>query len=113
MCRQVVFKGTCPHCSGVFTWEELTQELSCLEAKNNGAFGMCKEGTLVDEKENDQECDACAAELDADEGYDGGMDDALEALEVAGAGWYDGKKKEAADQDEASGRHKNKKQRVS
>jgi len=112
MCRLVVFKGTCPHCSETFTWEELNQELSCLEAKNNGTFGMCKEGALTDEKPHDQECDACAAELEADEGYDGGMDDALEALEVAGAGWG-GSKKEAADEEQASGRHKNKKQRVS
>lgn len=112
MCRLVVFKGTCPHCSDTFTWDELTQELSCLEAKNNGTFGLCKEGTLVDEKEHDQECDACAAELEADEGYAGGTDDALEALEFAGAGWG-GHKTKAADQDQDSGKHKNKKQRTS
>jgi hypothetical protein len=113
MCRLVVFKGTCPHCNDTFTWDELTQELSCLEAKNNGSFGMCKEGTLVDEKEHDQECDPCAAELEADEGYHGGTDDAIEALEFTSAGWGDSKKKEAADQDQGSGKHKNKKQRTS
>lgn len=110
MCRLVVFKGTCPHCCEQFTWEELAQQLSCLEAKNNGAFGLCKDGAVVDEKEHDQECDACAAELEADEGYDGGMDEALEALEAASAAY----KKKAADQDqEASGKHKNKRQRIS
>jgi hypothetical protein len=110
MCRLVVFKGTCPHCCEQFTWEELAQQLSCLEAKNNGAFGLCKDGAVVDEKEHDQECDACVAELEADEGYDGGMDEALEALEAASAAY----KKKAADQDqEASGKHKNKRQRIS
>jgi hypothetical protein len=113
MCRLVVFKGTCPHCCDTFTWEELTQELSCLEAKNNGTFGLCKEGALTDEKEHDQECDACAAELEADEGYDGGMDDVIEALEVAGAGGWGASKKDAADEDQASAKHRNKKQRVS
>ncbi len=106
MCRKVVFKGSCPHCSHPFTWDELSQELSCLEAKNNGVFGMCEEGTAMDEKPHDQECDACLAELGADEGYDGGTDDAVVV------GWY-GDKKEVADREEASGRHKNKKQRTS
>ncbi|KAK4095823.1 hypothetical protein N658DRAFT_437434 [Parathielavia hyrcaniae] len=106
MCRLVVFKGTCPHCKEAFTWDELAQELSCLEAKNNGAFGMCKDGALEDEKEHDQECDACAAELEADEGYHGGTDDAIEALS-------DHKNKEAADLDQGSGKHRNKKQRTS
>ncbi|SPQ27097.1 c52c9910-d843-4e6f-a87e-e12fba58175a [Thermothielavioides terrestris] len=107
MCRKVVFSGTCPHCSGRFTWDELTQELSCLEAKNNGVFGLCKEGTVVDEKPHDQECDACAAELEADEGYDGGTED---ALELAGKGWA-GSKTDSADQDQE--KHRNKKQRIS
>jgi len=112
MCRLVVFKGTCPHCSKNFTWEELNQELSCLEAKNNGTFGMCNGGASVDEKDHDQECDACAAELYADEGYDGGMDDEIEVIEVASAGW-DGSKKQTSDEDQGGGKHKNKKQRVS
>ncbi|KAK4152562.1 hypothetical protein C8A00DRAFT_16136 [Chaetomidium leptoderma] len=112
MCRLVVFKGTCPQCSDAFTWDELTQELSCLEAKNNGEFGMCKEGASVDEKTHDQECDACAAALEADEGYDGGTDDVIEALEFTGAGWIKNKT-DAADKDQAGGRHKNKKQRTS
>ncbi|KAJ4286565.1 hypothetical protein N0V88_007987 [Collariella sp. IMI 366227] len=112
MCRKVVFTGICPQCSNTFTWDELSSELSCLEAKNNGVFGTCKEGVLIDEKPHDQECDACAAELEADEGYDGGTEDALEALQQP-AVWPADKKTEAADQDQGSGKHKNKKQRIS
>lgn len=111
MCRKVVFKGTCPQCDETFTWDELSQELSCLEAKNNGVFGMCKEGTLVDEKPHDQECDSCLAELEADEGYDGGTDD-VETPGFIGGHWV-GDKKEAADAGQDSGKHKNKKQRIS
>ncbi|EGS23382.1 uncharacterized protein CTHT_0000700 [Thermochaetoides thermophila DSM 1495] len=107
MCRKVVFSGKCPRCFDRFIWHELTQELSCLEAKNNGVFGMCSEGTAIDEKPHDQECEACLAELEADEGYDGGMDEITE-----GAVWLDNNKV-AADQDEGSGKHKNKKQRTS
>lgn len=113
MCRKVVFSGACPHCSDSFTWDELTQELSCLEAKNNGVFGLCKEGTTVDEKEHDQECDTCAAEQEADEGYDGGTEDALE-LAGGAAGWAGGGGKgDSADQEQDSGKHRNKKQRTS
>ncbi|KXX82013.1 hypothetical protein MMYC01_201499 [Madurella mycetomatis] len=110
MCRKVVFKGTCPQCTNTFIWDELSQELSCLEAKNNGVFGMCKEGIHVDEKPHDQECDPCLAEMAADEGYDGGMDD-VEAFEFVGGAWH-WAKKEAADRDQDSGKHKNKKQRT-
>lgn len=41
-----------------------------LEAKNAGSFGQ--RGILMEEQTFDQECDACAAEMEADEGY-GGM----------------------------------------
>ncbi|KAK4131619.1 hypothetical protein BT67DRAFT_387150 [Trichocladium antarcticum] len=105
MCRKVVFKGACPECSNIFTWDELSQELSCLEAKNNGVFGMCDRGTTLDEKAHDQECDVCLAVLGADEGYDGGTE------EAAFAGWY-GNKKDAADSEQVAGQHKNKKQRT-
>ncbi|KAL2160703.1 hypothetical protein VTH06DRAFT_899 [Thermothelomyces fergusii] len=111
MCRLVVFKGTCPHCSGTFIWKELSQQLSCLEAKNNGRFGTCKAGISVDEKDHDQECDPCAAELYADEGYDGGMDE-NERLEVASTCWP-ASKKAPADEDQESGKHKDKRQRTS
>jgi hypothetical protein len=110
MCRKVVFKGSCPLCSKEFTWDELALELTCLEAKNNGVFGLCKDGISEDEKPHDQECDACAAEQEADEGYDGGTEDAPDLF--GGAGWS-GSKAETADQDqEDSGKHKNKKQRI-
>ncbi|KAK4108608.1 hypothetical protein N656DRAFT_801754 [Canariomyces notabilis] len=107
MCRKVVFKGQCTECNNTFTWDELSQELSCLEAKNNGVFGMCKEGVHVDEKPHDQECDPCLAEMAADEGYDGGTDE-VEPFEFGGA-WYGGKK-EAADREQE--KHKDKKQRT-
>ena len=41
-----------------------------------------KDGVLEDEKPHDQECDLCAAELAADEGYGGGTDD----VETLGGG---------------------------
>ncbi|KAK4139925.1 uncharacterized protein C8A04DRAFT_40328 [Dichotomopilus funicola] len=107
MCRLIVFKGTCPHCCQEFTWDELSQELSCLEAKNNGTFALCQDGASVDEKPHDQECDACTAELEEDEGYDDGVDE--ETIEVDT--WY-GSKKEAVDDDQESDKHRNKKQRV-
>ncbi|KAK4237262.1 hypothetical protein C8A03DRAFT_16178 [Achaetomium macrosporum] len=108
MCRKVVFRGACPLCSETFTWDELALELTCLEAKNNGVFGMCKDGISEDEKPHDQECDACAAEQEADEGYDGGTEDALDLI---AAGWS-GSKADTADGDQDSGKHKNKKQRI-
>lgn len=73
MCRMVVFSGTCTRCGDFFTWDELSQELSCLEAKNNGNFGECKRGIQMEEHSFDQDCDACAEEYMADEGFvDGG-----------------------------------------
>ena len=77
MCRLVVFSGLCTTCRRSFTWDELTQELSCLEAKNYGAFGECKRGAAKDEHAFDQECDECAEEACDDEGV--GMDDTVEA----------------------------------
>ncbi|CAJ2510867.1 Uu.00g064920.m01.CDS01 [Anthostomella pinea] len=66
MCRLMVFSGTCTKCGGAQTWDDLTQELSCLEAKNAGAFGECDGGISVEEHSFDQECDTCA---DEDEGF--------------------------------------------
>ncbi|KAJ9143361.1 hypothetical protein NKR23_g6690 [Pleurostoma richardsiae] len=66
MCRMMVFKGTCTRCGEFFEWKELSQELSCLEAKNNGVFGECRRGIAVEEHSFDQECDACAED---DEGF--------------------------------------------
>ncbi|EAA29685.1 hypothetical protein GE21DRAFT_3678 [Neurospora crassa] len=80
MCRHIVFSGTCPHCTEHFVWEDLSQELSCLEAKNTGVFGQCAFGVQIEEHEFDQECEPCAAENERDEGYGGaaeGIDDEL------------------------------------
>lgn len=87
MCRRIVFSGTCSHCAGGFVWEELSQELSCLEAKNAGVFGQCRRGVQVEEHRFDQECDPCTAEMEADEGYGAGIDDFddLDYLVAAGA----------------------------
>ncbi|KAI1506440.1 hypothetical protein F5X99DRAFT_403803 [Biscogniauxia marginata] len=62
MCRLMVFSGTCTKCGTAQTWDDLTQELSCLEAKNAGVFGECSKGVQVDEHDFDQECDQCAEE---------------------------------------------------
>ena len=66
----VVFMGTCPRCSGEFTWEDLSQELSCLEAKNVGGFGACRRGANYEYHTFDQDCPSCTAELNEDEGVD-------------------------------------------
>lgn len=66
----VVFMGTCPRCSGEFTWDELSQPLSCLEAKNVGVFGECRRGVNYESHNFDQDCPVCAEELDEDEGID-------------------------------------------
>ncbi|KAF7554322.1 hypothetical protein G7046_g6848 [Stylonectria norvegica] len=65
MCRMVTYSGTCIRCGDEHTWVDLTQELSCLEAKNRGAFGECTRGIMVEEHPYDQECDRCT---DEDEG---------------------------------------------
>lgn len=70
MCRLVVFTGTCPRCAGEFTWEELSQELSCLDAKNVGRFGQCRRGINYEYHRFDQDCPACTEELNEDEGVD-------------------------------------------
>lgn len=62
MCRMVVFAGTCTRCGDAQTWTELSQELSCLQAKNNGCFGECSRGILVEEHDFDQECQTCTEE---------------------------------------------------
>ncbi|KAL2680659.1 hypothetical protein Neosp_008262 [[Neocosmospora] mangrovei] len=75
MCRMVVFEGLCTRCGTPQTWTDLTQELSCLEAKNKGCFGQCSRGIHVEEHDFDQECNTCA---DEDEGI-GDLDEALAA----------------------------------
>lgn len=62
MCRLVVFVGACTRCGESQTWDDLTQNLSCLEAKNNCSFGDCTGGIYEDLHEFDQECDRCSEE---------------------------------------------------
>ncbi|KAJ9418325.1 hypothetical protein QL093DRAFT_2383147, partial [Fusarium oxysporum] len=71
MCRMMIFRGHCTCCDQPQTWVDLTQELSCLEAKNNGWFGGCRRGILVEEHDFNQECPVCHEE---DEGI-GGLDE--------------------------------------
>lgn len=102
----IVFSGTCSQCGGTFIWEDLSQELSCLESKNMGVFGQCRRGVQTEEHSFDQECDPCLAVLEADEGY-GGMEEEEEILVAA-----EGKgKKSNADRIEDGRQHK--KQRTS
>ncbi|KAK3990781.1 hypothetical protein QBC44DRAFT_368754 [Cladorrhinum sp. PSN332] len=83
MCRKIVFCGTCTTCGKSYDWEEYSQELPCLEAKNSGLFGQCKHGIDRDEKPHDQECLGCEMANGVDEGYDGGMEDE-ETLQFVG-----------------------------
>ena len=62
MCRLVVFAGACTRCGAAQTWDELSQELPCLEAKNSDRFGGCKAGVFAEEHAFDQECERCAEE---------------------------------------------------
>ncbi|PFH60304.1 hypothetical protein XA68_11150 [Ophiocordyceps unilateralis] len=62
MCRLVIFSGACTRCGEEQTWEHLSQQLSCLEAKNNDAFGECERGVYSEQHQFDQECDRCAEE---------------------------------------------------
>jgi hypothetical protein len=66
----VVFTGSCPRCAGEFTWEDLSQQLSCLEAKNVGRFGECRRGVHYEYHTFDQDCPSCCEELNEDEGVD-------------------------------------------
>ena len=86
----VVFAGTCTRCEESQTWEELTQRLSCLQAKNQDAFGSCNAGVFIENHEFDQECDRCAEE---DEGI-GDVGDEVELEPTNG-------KRSAQDEDDA------------
>ncbi|PNY28190.1 Uncharacterized protein TCAP_01884 [Tolypocladium capitatum] len=80
MCRLLVFSGSCTRCGDSFTWDDLSQQLSCLEAKNNGVFGDCDNGVFAEHHAFDQECDRCAEE---DEGVGDVGDDEIAAAEAA------------------------------
>jgi hypothetical protein len=106
MCREVVFSGTCSRCAGAFVWTDLSQQLSCLEAKNTGVFGRCRRGVHREDHTFDRECDPCAAETEVDEGY-GGMESEASAGQVLGA------RKAVADRGGAEDARKKKRQRTS
>lgn len=81
MCRMIVFAGRCTRCEEAFTWDSLTQQLWCLEAKNEDAFGQCRRGVQVEQHAFDQECERCEEE---DEGVEVGDDYFGGAVEWAG-----------------------------
>jgi hypothetical protein len=112
----VVFVGSCPRCAGEFTWDDLAQQLSCLEAKNVGVFGQCRRGIQMESHTFDQECAACAEEEDVDEGVDvfeppPAVDEGQHAHQSKHKG-KGGKSKSPAGRDGEDGRKK-KKQRTS
>ena len=78
MCRKVEFLGRCTTCGKSCKWDYLTQNLSCLEAKNNLCFGLCRSGVELNQDPFDQDCDDCemrrkrAAEFEANGGEGGG-----------------------------------------
>lgn len=96
----VVFAGTCTRCGDAQTWTELSQELSCLEAKNKGCFGECSRGILIEEHDFDQECQTCTEE-------DEGIGD-LDELEVENDDIFAQGTKRNAAEEEASDRKKQK-----
>lgn len=126
MCRLMIFNGTCTCCGQTFTWHDLAQELSCLEAKNVGAFGECRRGINKEEHTFDQECDECMARNEADEGYGEWEEEEVfgDMNSAKGGGTRDDKGKQKADyysghgdpagetQSEENGR-RSKKQRIS
>lgn len=109
MCRMMVFSGPCLCCGEYFRWNDLSQELACLEAKNNGIFGDCRRGIAMEEHSFEQECDACAEAGLADEGV--GMDDdyRLEAQKVIS---HQSQVKERDRAREEKERKKSKRQRI-
>jgi hypothetical protein len=104
MCRIVVFSGTCTRCNNLFTWDDLSQQLSCLEAKNAGVFGECRRGIHKEEHQFDQECPTCEEEVNADEGVE--LEDILEA-----GGKSDGREEDADQQECEDGRQRKKQRR--
>ncbi|KAF6811181.1 hypothetical protein CSOJ01_05860 [Colletotrichum sojae] len=78
MCRLVLFSGTCTRCSESLTWADLSQRLSCLEAKNaEDRFGACGRGVFVETHAFDQECDACASEDEGVAGMEFGLEEEI------------------------------------
>ena len=80
----MLFSGNCPECNHHFVWHDISQELSCLEAKNSGMFGQCASGVETAEHPHDQECQPCSERnlrKDEDEGY---CADGLDELDPPG-----------------------------
>lgn len=104
----LVFAGSCTRCGDAFTWSDLSQQLSCLEAKNKGTFGECNRGVAIEEHEFDQECDACASQ---DEGVGDLEDEDLSAIDGVTTLVQEGTlgKRTADEQEESSGDRKKQK----
>lgn len=80
MCRLVYFKGNCTHCGVSHIWNEMTQHLECLEAKNNDGFNSCQRGVEEDKCTFSQVCDDCS---DGDEYY------GVQFYDIRGCPMYD------------------------
>lgn len=80
MCRMVIFSGYCVRCGVAYQVPELTQSVSCLEAKNNGAFGDCKRGVHYDQHDPGMECSPCSNAMGL---VDGNGDDLVAATSAA------------------------------
>ncbi|CAH0017471.1 unnamed protein product [Clonostachys rhizophaga] len=60
MCRKLIFVGHCSECQEKKEpWDDLTQELSCLQAKNAGRFGACERGVYTEDHPFIGVCDEC------------------------------------------------------
>lgn len=66
MCRYIKFEGSCSHYGEKQIWEDLSQRLSYLKAKNNEHFGNYAHSIFVEPHAFDQECQRC---IDEDEGF--------------------------------------------
>lgn len=97
MCRLLIFTGSCTRCGEPHVWQDLSQQLSCLKAKNSGTFGECDAGVFAEHHDFDQECDRCA---DEDEGVGDVVDQDTAAMPSS---------KRAAEADETRGERKKQK----
>lgn len=79
MCRMVIFRGYCVRCGALYEVPELTQSVSCLEAKNNGTFGDCRRGVNYDQHDPGMECSPCSSAIGM---VDGNGDDLVAATSV-------------------------------
>ena len=103
MCRLMAFSGTCTRCGEWFQWHDLSQELACLESKNNGVFGDCRRGVHVEDHPFEQECDACTAIDMADEGFAEADDPPPAAGDYTEQAWQDELKRAKKGKEKADG----------